>query len=94
MAAILTAVESGLPSRPWPFLQVGNKVRIEYGPLSGVEGILVGFKAHQRLVLSVTLLQRSVAVQVDEAWIRPLPEQKRGGSGPITSEYLLSNASA
>jgi transcription antitermination factor NusG len=94
MSAILTAVKSGLPSRPWPFLQIGNKVRIEYGPLSGVEGILLGFRGHQRLVLSVTLLQRSVAVQVDEAWITPLPEQKRGGTGTNTTEYLLSNASA
>lgn len=94
IAAILTTVKSGLPSRPWPFLQIGNKVRIEYGPLNGVEGILVGFRGHQRLVLSVTLLQRSVAVQVDEAWITPLPEQKLGGSGPGTPEYLLSNASA
>lgn len=94
MAAILAAVESGLPSRPWPFLRVGNKVRIEYGPLSGVEGILLGFRGHQRLVLSVTLLQRSVAVQVDEAWITPLPEDKRGVSGPTTTEYLPSNASS
>jgi transcription antitermination factor NusG len=93
MAAILTAVESGLPSRPWPFLQIGHKVRIEYGPLKGVEGILLGFRGHHRLVLSVTLLQRSVAVQADEAWITPLPEQKLGGSGPGTTEYLLSNAS-
>ena len=93
MAAILTAVESGLPSRPSPFLQIGNKVRIEYGPLRGVEGILMGFRGHHRLVLSVTLLQRSVAIQVDEAWIRLLPEQERSGGSPTTTEYLLSNAS-
>src|ERR1700737_1607081 len=33
IAAIQTAVKSGLPSQPWPFLQVGRRVRIEYGPL-------------------------------------------------------------
>jgi transcription antitermination factor NusG len=93
MAAILTAVESGLPSRPWPFLQIGHKVRIEYGPLKGVEGILLGFRGHHRLVLSVTLLQRSVAVQAEEGWVTPLPEQKLGGNGPGTTEYLLSNSS-
>lgn len=70
--AIQTAVKSGLPRKPWPFLEVGQKVRLEHGPLCGVEGILVGFRGHQRLVLSVTLLQRSVAVQVDEAWVSPL----------------------
>lgn len=94
MAAILTTVASGLPSRPWPFLEIGQKVRIEYGPLSGVEGILLGFRGHQRLVLSVTLLQRSVAVQIDEAWITPVPQRNKGGSRASTSEYLLSSASA
>lgn len=94
MAAIQTTVASGLPSRPWPFLEIGHKVRIEYGPLRGVEGVLLGFKGHQRLVLSVTLLQRSVAVQVDEAWITPLPKQNRDGGGATTTEYLLSSASA
>jgi transcription antitermination factor NusG len=72
IAAIQTAVKSGLPRKPWPFLEVGQKVRIEHGPLCGVDGILVGFRGHQRLVLSVSLLQRSVAVQVDEAWVSPL----------------------
>jgi transcription antitermination factor NusG len=66
-----------LPSRPCPYLQIGNKVRIEYGPLCGTDGILLGFRGHQRLVLSVTLLQRSVAVEVDEDWIQPLPLQRR-----------------
>jgi len=75
IAAIQAVVKSGLPSQPWPFLHIGHRVRIEYGPLCGVEGILLGFKGHQRLVLSVTLLQRSVAVQVDEACVRPMPEQ-------------------
>ena len=72
MASIQVAVKSGLPGRPWPFLQVGHRVRIEFGPLCGVEGILLGFRGPQRLVLSVSILQRSVAVQVDESWIQPL----------------------
>src|SRR6267378_1646758 len=71
IAAIQTAIKSGLPRQPWPCLEIGNRVRIEYGPLSGIEGILSGFRGHQRLVLSVTLLQRSVAVQVDQAWVTP-----------------------
>ena len=75
IAAIQAAVKSGLPRQPWPFLEIGHRVRIEYGPLSGVHGILLGFRGHQRLVLSVTLLQRSVAVQIDEAWVQPISEQ-------------------
>jgi hypothetical protein len=46
---------------------------------------LLGFRGHQRLVLSVTLLQRSVAVQVDEAWVQALP-QHRACSDPVISE--------
>lgn len=74
IAAIQAAVKSGLPSQPCPFLRIGQKVRIEDGPLCGVEGILTDFKGHQRLVLSISLLRRSVAVQVNEACVRPLPQ--------------------
>jgi transcriptional antiterminator RfaH len=75
IAAIQAAVKFRLPSQPCPFLRVGQKVRIEDGPLCGVEGILTDFKGHRRLVLSVSLLQRSVAVQVDEACVRPMPQE-------------------
>jgi transcription antitermination factor NusG len=85
IAAIQAAVKSGLPNQPWPFLQIGHRVRIEHGPLCGLEGILLGFKGHQRLVLSVSLLQRSVAVQLDGAGVRPLP-QHRACSGPVGSQ--------
>jgi transcription antitermination factor NusG len=76
IAAIQSAVRSGLPRQPWPYLTIGHKVRIENGPLCGLEGILLSFKGHRRLVLSVTLLQRSVAVQVDEAWVQPQPQHR------------------
>jgi transcription antitermination factor NusG len=76
VAAIQAVVKSGLTSQPWPFLQIGHRVRIEHGPLCGVEGILTGFRGHQRLVLSVTLLQRSIAVQVDAAWVQPLRQHR------------------
>jgi transcription antitermination factor NusG len=94
IAAIQTAVKSGLPRQPWPFLQIGQHVRIEYGPLCGVQGILLGFRGHQRLVLSVTLLQRSVAVQVDEAGVQPVPHEHPTYSGPITSQCPSRQPSA
>jgi transcription antitermination factor NusG len=94
IAAIRAAVKSGLPSQPWSYLQVGHRVRIEYGPLRGAEGILLGFGKDQRLVLSVSLLQRSVAVEVDEAWIMPMPQQHRGCSRPTTSGRFVSQANA
>jgi hypothetical protein len=69
-------------------------VKIEYGPLCGVEGILLGFRGHQRLVISVTLLQRSVAVQVDGSWVRPMSQQQRAYSGPVASQGLSPLVSA
>lgn len=72
MAAIETAVHSGMPSQPWPFLKVGQRIRVEYGPLWGHEGILVEWRGRRRIVLSVTLLQRAVAVELDSVDVRPI----------------------
>jgi transcription antitermination factor NusG len=67
--AIRTLVASGRPSQPWPYMNVGERVRIESGPLRGLEGILTEFKGNHKLVLSVTLLQRSVSVEIDGAFV-------------------------
>lgn len=69
VAAIQSLVRSELPSQPWPFLEIGERVRIEHGPLRGIEGILLDFRGRHRLVVSVTVLQRSVAVEIDGAWV-------------------------
>ena len=63
------AVSSAAPSQPWPYLNVGQRVRVTRGSLHGLDGILINFKGSKRVVLSITLLQRSVAVEVDQAWI-------------------------
>jgi transcription antitermination factor NusG len=88
IASIQAAVKSGFPTRPSPFLETGNKVRIEYGPLCGIEGMLIGFRGHERLVLSITLLQRSVAVQINREWVRPLSLKQRTAGKPPTREHL------
>jgi transcription antitermination factor NusG len=67
--SIQTLVAAGVPHQPWPFLATGDRVRIESGPLLGLEGILTEVKRSHRLVLSVTLLQRSVAVEIDSAHV-------------------------
>ena len=87
IAAIQTAVQSGLPRQPWPFLQIGQRVRVECGPLCGLEGILVDFKGRHRLVLSATLLQRSVAVEMDAAWVSPIPKQHRAYTVPASFRH-------
>lgn len=62
---------SGLLVAPWPFLDAGQSVVIEQGPLSGVEGILQQIKKTFRLVVSIQILQRSVSVEIDRGWVRP-----------------------
>jgi transcription elongation factor/antiterminator RfaH len=67
--ALQRAVAAEVPSLPWPYLEVGQRVRIHTGKLIGLEGILINFKGNHRVVLSVTLLQRSVALEVDLDWV-------------------------
>src|ERR1700674_4264147 len=82
IAAIQRAGKSGLSTMPWPYLQVGHVVRIEEGPLQGLTGIVLKIKSGLKLVLSVNLLQRSVAVEIDGSWIseaspvRPTADQR------------------
>lgn len=70
--AVRTAVNSGVTVGPHPFLEIGERVIIERGSMTGLEGILIECKRNFRLVISVTLLQRSVAVAIDRDWVRPL----------------------
>ncbi len=65
IAGIRSMLASGFPVQPWPFLKQGQRVRVECGPLQGLEGILVQFKGAWRVVLTVELLHRSVAVEID-----------------------------
>jgi transcription antitermination factor NusG len=69
IAALQRVGKSGLSTMPWPYLEVGHVVRIEDGPLRGLTGIIVKIKSGLKLVLSVSLLQRSVAVEVDRSWV-------------------------
>jgi transcription antitermination factor NusG len=70
--AIQTMIRSGLHLQPWPQLAVGSSVVIEQGPLKGIEGVALDVKNKYRLFVSVPLLQRSVSVEIDREWVRPL----------------------
>jgi transcription antitermination factor NusG len=72
IAAIRRVVKSGLPTMPWPHIQFGQVGRIQEGPLCGLTGIVVKIKMGMKLVLSINLLQRSMAVEIDRSWISPL----------------------
>jgi transcription antitermination factor NusG len=84
ISTLQSIVLSSLQVEPRSYLNIGTRIRIELGPLSGVEGILTGKKGKRKLAVSVSLLQRSVEVEIDEDWVVPvspnipvLPEDRR-----------------
>jgi transcription antitermination factor NusG len=74
IAAIQRAATTGIPVIPWPYMKVGHVAQIAEGPLKGLTGIVVKIKSGMKLVLSVSLLQRSVAVEIDRSWVREAAE--------------------
>lgn len=64
------AVNSGVGLELEQTFQPGNRARVERGPLAGAEGMVVGIRK-QKLILSVTLLQRSLSVEVESDWVTP-----------------------
>lgn len=72
IGAIQTVLASRMPLMPHPFLRDGERVKIVRGPLADVEGILIRTKLNKGLVvLQVSLLRRSVAVEVDCTLVAP-----------------------
>ena len=68
--AIQRLVASGVPLSPHAYFQQGDRVRVVEGPLVGLEGVFVREQPNKgRLVLSINLLQASVAVEVDAACV-------------------------
>jgi transcription termination/antitermination protein NusG len=92
MAAIQTVVNSGIASEPWRYLQVGQNVRVTDGPLCGLEGILVDLGRHSHLVLSIELLQRSIAVQVQRDAVMPIPAKARVASANLHDGFAHREA--
>jgi transcription antitermination factor NusG len=56
---------TGMGVYPHPFLAVGQKVKIQHGPLMGLTGILTRDKGKNRVILSVELISRSISVELD-----------------------------
>jgi transcription antitermination factor NusG len=94
MESVRQALASGLPSQPWPYLELGQRVRVNHGSLRDLEGILINFKGSNRVVLSVSLLQRSVAMEIDLSWVTPVNEVRKAtanilGERPATTATVL-----
>ena len=88
ITALQTVVSSGLSPEPWPYLEIGQKIRIESDALRGLEGILIKFKGHHRIVVSVSLLRRSVALEIDRNCVSSLGPARASVLEPIMSHPL------
>jgi transcription antitermination factor NusG len=88
IAAIQTVVSSGFRAEPWPYLEVGQRIRIESDVLSGLEGILINFKGNHRIVVSVSLLRRSVALEIDRSCVKPVGPVRNPAPRPSTHPLL------
>jgi transcription antitermination factor NusG len=89
--AALQRVEEGcLSTSPWPYVEVGHIARIGDGPLKGVSGIVTRIKSEIKLILSVSLLRRSVAVEIDRKWIEDIvtPQGKEAGTDAFVASWV------
>ena len=84
LADVRLAVTSGQNVKPWTTFEVGQRVRVELGPLRGVAGTLVRYKNAAQLVLRVDLMQRAMAVEVAENWVVPCEQ-----SAPVVRDSSL-----
>lgn len=91
--AIRRLLASSLRVEPHPFLKRGDWVRIKWGPLTGLEGILVRQKQVSRLVLSIEMLGKSAAVEVDVSAVERITA-RAAGFGPLLLDRRLSTPSA
>lgn len=71
--ALRSGLNQKLNAEPCEYLRAGNRIRVIRGPLIGAEGIFVHFKGKPRVVITLDVLMRSVAVEIDAAYVEPLP---------------------
>ena len=72
IASIRTVALAGRSVQPWPFLRLGQRIRMQSGPLTGVEGIFLRDEDEDHLIVSVTLLQRAVSVVIEKDSVSPV----------------------
>jgi transcription antitermination factor NusG len=72
--AVQTCLARKAGLEPHPYVEVGRRVRVKAGPLCGLEGMVVRRKNRSRFVISLELIKRSVAVEVEALEVEPVLE--------------------
>jgi transcription antitermination factor NusG len=92
--ALQRIVASGLRAESWPYLEVGQHVRIQEGALSGLEGILISLRGSRRVVVSVSLLCRSVSLEIERSGVSPIQPARMPVVEPLAILPMFEEAVA
>ncbi len=85
IASLQAAAQSGLPLAPWPFANIGNRVSLTHGPLAGLEGRMVALRNRCHFLLSLSILNCSISVEIERDWATPLLSPRpRGAANAFT----------
>ena len=93
--AVRSVIENRINVEPHPYLKCGDLVRVKTGALRGLEGFLVRKKGQARLIVSVSLLERSVAAEVDASAVEPVgapPKRVVSGYGSLAGSWGSGSA--
>ena len=88
--AVRSVVENRVNVEPYPFLNCGDLVRVKSGALQGLEGFLVRKKGRTRLVVSVSLLERSVAAEVDASTVERVAGSQARPAPPVAPAAMAN----
>jgi transcription antitermination factor NusG len=88
--ALQILAESNFLREPWRYLPEGTLVRVETGPLAGIQGIICTSENKRQLIISITLLQRSVAVQLDDSTVVSVVSERAKERTELSAELDLA----
>lgn len=85
--AVKNIVASDLPYEPGPAFSPGQHVVVQRGPLMGIQGVLLTTHGPNRLLVSTTLLQRSVVVDIDSSWVQPVMDSLHDAAAACSMHF-------
>jgi transcription antitermination factor NusG len=93
IAAVQLVAQTGFAAKPWSYMHEGEVVRLDRGPLQGLTGIVLQCRSDSKLILSVTLLKRSIAVEIDREWVSKVPAPAETTLGRLPGQPDVSMVS-